>query len=209
MTIGQRTSRRMTTPLRGTGSSGAHDEVLAGEYVLGALAPDAARQVEARMKRDRHFAAMVRRWQENLSDLDDDASDLWTMPAASNADASLTVASRPVSRNARLPVWRFFGMALFAFVAVYALYEARDLASRPGAKQAVRPLLTPIYDPAAGRVAIDAAKATDPLVRLWLIEKSGKAYSIGEMPAGSSLPLDDAMKLKLAEGGSLAIAPAE
>lgn len=200
----------MTTPLRGTGSSGAHDEVLAGEYVLGALAPDAARQVEARMKKDRQFAAMVRRWQENLSDLDDDAEDVWTMPVASTVEAtSLTVVPRTASRNARPSVWRAFGMALFVFVAVYAIYEAHDLANPPAAKLAVRPLLTPIYDPAAGRVAIDAATVTDPMVRLWLIEKSGEAHSIGEMPADGSLPLDDDMKHMLADGGTLAIAPAE
>jgi anti-sigma-K factor RskA len=46
--------------------SGLKDEVLAGEYVLGALSPEANAALAKRMKTDRQFAAMVRRWQENL-----------------------------------------------------------------------------------------------------------------------------------------------
>lgn len=48
--------------------SGLKDEVLAGEYVLGALSADASAELAKRVKTDRHFAAMVRRWQENLAD---------------------------------------------------------------------------------------------------------------------------------------------
>lgn len=48
--------------------SGLKDEVLAGEYVLGALSPDASAELAKRLKTDRQFAAMVRRWQENLAD---------------------------------------------------------------------------------------------------------------------------------------------
>ncbi|WP_320201243.1 hypothetical protein RMR16_000300 [Agrobacterium sp. rho-13.3] len=48
--------------------SGLMDEVLAGEYVLGALPADVKAELAKRIKKDRQFAAMVRRWQENLSD---------------------------------------------------------------------------------------------------------------------------------------------
>ncbi|MES5098166.1 hypothetical protein ABUK73_08035 [Agrobacterium sp. BA1120] len=48
--------------------SGLKDEVLAGEYVLGALTADASAELAKRVKTDRQFAAMVRRWQENLAD---------------------------------------------------------------------------------------------------------------------------------------------
>lgn len=48
--------------------SGLKDEVLAGEYVLGALSADASAELAKRVKTDRQFAAMVRRWQENLAD---------------------------------------------------------------------------------------------------------------------------------------------
>lgn len=46
--------------------SGLKDEVLAGEYVLGALSADVNAELAKRMKTDRQFAAMVRRWRENL-----------------------------------------------------------------------------------------------------------------------------------------------
>ncbi|KQO79098.1 hypothetical protein [Rhizobium sp. Leaf262] len=49
---------------------GLKDEVLAGEYVLGALTADARAELAKRMKTDRQFAAMVRRWQDNLTDTD-------------------------------------------------------------------------------------------------------------------------------------------
>ena len=48
------------------------DEVIAGEYVLGALSAEERRKVEARLVQDRQFAAMVSRWRENLSTLDDE-----------------------------------------------------------------------------------------------------------------------------------------
>ncbi len=49
---------------------GLQDEVLAGEYVLGALSSDASAELAKRMKTDRQFAATVRRWQENLAEID-------------------------------------------------------------------------------------------------------------------------------------------
>ena len=51
----------MTAPDRDK-QSGLQDEVLAGEYVLGALPPESMAELAKRVKRDRQFAAMVRRW---------------------------------------------------------------------------------------------------------------------------------------------------
>ncbi|WP_377297535.1 anti-sigma factor domain-containing protein [Rhizobium sp. SGZ-381] len=50
----------------------ARDEVLAGEYVLGVLSAESRARVEARIRRDRPFAAIVARWEENLSPLNDE-----------------------------------------------------------------------------------------------------------------------------------------
>ena len=61
----------MTSSDRSMGDR-SRDEVLAGEYVLGVLSSDDRRKVEARMLRDRNFAAIVYRWQENLSTFSDD-----------------------------------------------------------------------------------------------------------------------------------------
>lgn len=56
----------MTSPDREK-RSGLNDEVLAGEYVLGALSEAANAELAKRVKTDRQFAATVRRWQDNLS----------------------------------------------------------------------------------------------------------------------------------------------
>ncbi len=61
----------MTRPDQSEGDR-ARDEVLAGEYVLGVLPAEKRQQVEQRIRRDRAFAAMVARWQENLSSMDDE-----------------------------------------------------------------------------------------------------------------------------------------
>ncbi|WP_296065755.1 hypothetical protein [uncultured Agrobacterium sp.] len=50
--------------------SGLQDEVLAGKFVLGALPPENMAELTRRLKRDRQFAAMVRRWRENLAETD-------------------------------------------------------------------------------------------------------------------------------------------
>lgn len=50
--------------------SGLQDEVLAGKFVLGALPPESMAELAKRLKRDRQFAAMVRRWRENLAETD-------------------------------------------------------------------------------------------------------------------------------------------
>ncbi|KJF66702.1 hypothetical protein [Rhizobium nepotum] len=57
----------MTVPDRDK-QSGLRDEVLAGEYVLGALPPESMAELAKRIKRDRQFAAMVRRWRDNLAE---------------------------------------------------------------------------------------------------------------------------------------------
>ena len=57
----------MTAPDRDK-QSGLRDEVLAGEYVLGALPPESMAELAKRVKRDRQFAAMVRRWRDNLAE---------------------------------------------------------------------------------------------------------------------------------------------
>ena len=56
----------MTTQKPESGDS-RRDEVIAGEYVLGALSAEDRRKAEARMATDRNFAAMVIRWQNNLA----------------------------------------------------------------------------------------------------------------------------------------------
>ncbi len=61
----------MTTPDQSKGDR-SRDEVLAGEYVLGVLGVEDRLQVEERLRTDRTFATIVRRWEDNLSQFNDD-----------------------------------------------------------------------------------------------------------------------------------------
>ena len=47
---------------------GLKDEVLAGKFVLGALPEDVKAELAKRVRKDRQFAVMVRRWQDNLGE---------------------------------------------------------------------------------------------------------------------------------------------
>lgn len=101
----------------------ARDEVLAGEYVLGVLSAENRARVEARIRRDRAFAAIVARWEENLSPLNEEYE------AIAPPDFILPMVERRVlSPRRRLPSRRgVFGalwgsLALWRFVALASIF---------------------------------------------------------------------------------------
>lgn len=203
----------MTTPVGGTGS-GAHDEVLAGEYVLGVLSGENARQVEARLKNDPQFAAMVRRWQENLTDLDDIESDPWSL--LDPARAAATGAPIPVhfTMPAIRPFWQSFafwrglGLLVFALAAIYALFDLRNSGTQVIAPARSVNVASALYDQANGQVEVTTGPVSAPQMRIWLIEPAGQAHMLGEMAPGSSIKLTPDMKAQMDAGASLAVAPA-
>lgn len=97
----------MTSPDRSKGDR-SRDEVLAGEYVLGVLSSSDRRLVEERLVRDLAFAAIVRRWQDNLLTVDD------SVPAARPpvrivtraAPAPVKTMEAPVKRAPRQGLWQ-------------------------------------------------------------------------------------------------------
>lgn len=106
------------------------DEVIAGEYVLGVLSADECRKVEARLVRDRQFAAMVSRWRENLSACDEEEM-LHLLPAARPlaADARCdAVFSGRVSGGCwnSLAFWRALAFASLAVAAGLAVSMGLD-----------------------------------------------------------------------------------
>lgn len=105
----------MPTPDKSKGDR-SRDELLAGEYVLGVLSGDARRKVEERLARDGAFAAIVRRWQDNLLDVEEEITPL-PPPIARQIRREMKAMARPArpaasgSRPAgwwwnSLPVWR-------------------------------------------------------------------------------------------------------
>ncbi len=118
----------MTTPDKSKGDR-SRDELLAGEYVLGVLPGDARRKVEERLARDSAFAAIVRRWQENLLDIESEAQPL-SRPAARPSRSEMKAAARPARQapQARrpggwwwnsLPLWR--GLTALSVMALLML----------------------------------------------------------------------------------------
>ncbi|MCX8995846.1 hypothetical protein NOF55_01865 [Rhizobiaceae bacterium BDR2-2] len=202
----------MTVPVGGTGS-GAHDEVLAGEYVLGVLPADTARQVESRVRTDRHFAAMVRRWQENLSDCDDGDADPWMLAGSDRVPGARLAPGFSMSRLKAwqsFAFWRGFGFAALGLLALYAVIESRNTVTAPAAPvEAAASVLTPVYDPAAGRIIVDIATPAKPFLNVWLIERAGQAHLLGKVPANGTVALDADMKQRLADGASIAAVPVD
>ncbi|MDY6960978.1 MAG: anti-sigma factor, partial [Pseudomonadota bacterium] len=120
----------MTTPDNSEGDR-ARDEVLAGEYVLGVLSLRDRIAVENRMERDRAFAAIVARWQGNLSEFDHDY-----VPVAPPAAVFSTIEQRLFAPRGNkhsggigglwnsLVLWRGATVASLALLLAFALYES-------------------------------------------------------------------------------------
>lgn len=173
----------------------SRDEVLAGEYVLGVLDPDASRAVEERMRRDRQFAAIVWRWEKNLAHANDSYLD----------DAGLSRAFVRVEQHLldfkrqdflgslwhSLAFWR--GATIFGLVGV-AIFIAFSLA--PDLSPQPVPLLArmstenqPVdllvrYDTRTRRLTVApvAGQGTDKALELWLIAGNRSPRSLGLLP---------------------------
>ena len=198
----------MTTPVGGTGS-GAHDEVLAGEYVLGALAPDMERVVAARLKTDRQFAAIVRRWQDNLTDVNDSEADPWLIAASSRISGAPSVVDLALpTRTLRhsFTLWRSVGITLLGLLAVYTIFTMQNPARTT--TTASLPVVNATYDPVAARVGMDTATSVNTLSKIWIIDASNQAHLVGELPSNGFITLDDTMKRMMDQGATLAVAPA-
>lgn len=210
------------------------DAVLAAEYVLGLLEPDAMADAEARVRSDPAFAVEVRRWQEDLAPLALDLGEVPPSPAAKDA----LMARLFDERRGRADSWSggFFerwrwgfasALAAVVVVAVLLFYPVTEPGPsfvaelQPEERQFVLTAalivgdtaqldLTRIDGPAA-----PAGRATE----LWAIPPDGAPVSLGVLPAEQrwsvALPpelIEQAQNLTLAlsdepEGGSPTGAP--
>ena len=166
------------------------DELIAGEYVLGVLSAEDRRKVEARMVLDRSFAAMVGRWQHNLSSLEDEFEPVSPPPRVLSAVERRLFADAPSSTQATggsvgfwssLALWR--GLTLSAVVGMAAIGTMNS--NLFSGSQAGRPLVAELsgeasaslnliaqYDGESGRLRVTpvAARQTEEKsLELWLI----------------------------------------
>lgn len=184
----------------GTGS-GISDEVLAGEYVLGALPVEHARRVEARLATDGHFASIVQRWQDNLAETTfSEEDDRWHRLAF--APERSRRADRAIRKASLL--WRSLLLTALVLAGAYTVFEA--MTPKPAAPLAsATRLASPNYDASTGSVSLPDIR--EP-ARIWLIGTDNQAHLLGEVAPGSRLLLSADMQAMISKGASLATAPA-
>ena len=218
----------MTTPQQSEGDR-SRDELLAGEYVLGVLSLADRQRVEARIAKDRAFAAIVTRWQENLADFNEEYDE--EMPP-SRAYARIEARLFPRSVFARelaaagswwnsLLLWRGVAFASLALLVTYASLETGWIAGTP----AVRPLVADMvgsggaaavsllarYDAGNGRIRLTpvAMKTADRhSLQLWLVPGgSNPALSLGVLPetGDGSVEIPASLRPRLGEGVTFAV----
>ncbi|MDR6755116.1 anti-sigma-K factor RskA [Mycoplana sp. BE70] len=201
------------------------DEVIAGEYVLGVLSAEDRRKVEDRLRSDRAFAAMVNRWEENLSAINQELETV-TPPARVYAavehqlfDSSTGDAGMSVSGTiwTSLVFWRSAAFASLAAVATFLIAWSGILTPSP-AKRLVAELsgkdspiaLVAHYDEANGMLSLtptataqDGAKSLE----LWLVQEGRPPVSLGVLPQSGegSLSIPSAMRSRLARDALLAV----
>ena len=213
----------MTSPDKSKGDR-SRDEVLAGEYVLGVLSLQDRKVVEERMRHDRPFAAIVSRWETNLSSFNDEYEGV-----APNRETFKQIEARLFGDVAKAPsfsqgiwnsavFWRSLAFACIV-VAVSAVVFASGVVPQP---QGPTPLVAELsgqnsginllasYEVQSGRVKIvpvATGKPEEKSLELWLVPGSGTPRSLGVFQPGESgelvIPAD--LRNHVADGATLAV----
>ncbi|WP_113446940.1 anti-sigma factor domain-containing protein [Rhizobium cremeum] len=215
----------MTIPHKSKGDR-SRDEVLAGEYVLGVLGSKERLNVEERLRGDRLFAAMVRRWEDNLLQLDTvDGAEVPSEMLLSKMEGLPWPPRRrrgPVAGIvfafwSSLPFWRGIGLAALGTFALYLCLEAgADMRPGPGQPMALRSVggdgainLVAHYDDVSGRLQVTPAVVGGggkKSLQLWLVGEKEEPRSLGVLPqtGESEIVVPPELRNRLLEGASLA-----
>lgn len=218
----------MSSPNQSEGDR-ARDEVLAGEYVLGVLSPEGRARVEARMRRDRAFAAIVARWEQNLAPIDDEYEALappdFIVPMVERRmiaarQKSFARPTRFGSLWGSIGLWRTLSLA-FGFLFVGMLFFSQHPPATGTAPVPLRPLaelkgqdnpvsLAARYDTGEGRLSlapIATVAAEQQSLEVWAIDGNAPAVSLGVLPqAGDGeLQVPDELRARLKPGVRLAV----
>jgi anti-sigma-K factor RskA len=216
----------MSSPDQSKGGR-SRDEVLAGEYVLGVLSLDDRQKVEARMRDDRPFAAIVSRWEQNLSSFNDEYEAV--LPPASvfpkvekRIFGDRPKASRGVWNS--LLIWRGLTFASLIVAAGAILFDVNG-GIKPGAGSGGKPLVADLavpatvnnalnlvanYDTASGQLKITPVAATQTekkSLELWLIKGSNAPLALGVLPqtGEGTISIPKNIRSQFSEGATIAI----
>jgi anti-sigma-K factor RskA len=213
----------MTSPDKRKGDR-SRDEVLAGEYVLGVLSLQDRRVVEERMRHDRPFAAIVSRWETNLSSFNDEYEGV-----APSRETFKQIEARLFGDVEKTPsfsqgIWNsavFWRSLAFAcvVVTVSAVVFASGVVPQP---QGPAPLVAELsaqnsginllasYEVQSGRlkiVPVATGKPEEKSLELWLVPGSGVPRSLGVFQPGEGgeliIPAD--LRSRVADGATLAV----
>ncbi len=203
----------------------SRDEVLAGEYVLGVLSFKDRQVVEERMRRDRQFAAIVSRWEANLSTFNDDYDVVDPNPETfKQIEARLFgISEKPATANGNdlwnsVVFWRSLTAAsvvvaaaslVLAFAAVYPSKSTAPLVAELTAPGSQMDLLAS-YEADNGRlriIPVAAGKPEQKSLELWLVPAEGAPKSLGIFAPGQDgelvIPAD--MRANIVAGTTLAV----
>lgn len=205
------------------------DEVIAGEYVLGVLSAEDRRKVEARLAQDRQFAAMVNRWEENLSTFNDDYEALQPPPRTYSAIEQRIVGAAPpdAAFSGKVAGGFWNSLALWRSLALASLVTSIGLALSMSTLMTPRPMsggrlvadlvgenaainLVARYDEANGALRITpvaAGKEKEKSLELWLVEEGKSPVSLGVLPqtGEGELAVPAVMRSRLVQGAVLAV----
>jgi anti-sigma-K factor RskA len=213
----------MSTPDQSKGDR-SRDEVLAGEYVLGVLSGTERQKVDARLRHDRQFAAMVKRWEENLTQFNDDYAEV-AAPDQLFSKIEDRLFASPVAVAAvkdslwnSLALWRGLSFASIAALGlVFGMDYAEQIRPKPGAAltadlagkdQAIA--LHARYDGTSGRLAVTpvaSGGAEEKSLELWLVEGEQAPISLGVLPQTGQGEIDvpEDLRARLTQGVVLAV----
>ena len=213
----------MSTPDQSKGDR-SRDEVLAGEYVLGVLNGTERQKVDARLRDDWQFAAMVRRWEENLTQFNDDYAEV-TPPDQLLSKIEDRLFASPATAAAvkgslwnSLVLWRGLSFASIAALGlVFGLDYAEQIRPKPeaaltadlaGEDRAIA--LHARYDGTSGRLSVTpvaSGGAEKQSLELWLVEGEQAPVSLGVLPQTGQGEIDvpEDLRARLTKGVVLAV----
>lgn len=209
----------MTTPDQSKGGR-SRDEVLAGEYVLGVLSFEDRQKVEKRMRSDRQFAAIVSRWEQNLSGFNDEYESL--LPAASVLPKieRRIFGEYPMRGGLwnSLLLWRVVTLACLVLTLGVVAVNSGIFRFPQRGKPLIADLLAQnsaitlmaSYDGQNGRLKVTPVAAGQPeqkSLELWLIRGNDPARALGVLPqtGEGEIAIPDDIRSDMSEGAILAV----
>jgi anti-sigma-K factor RskA len=209
----------MTTPDQSKGGR-SRDEVLAGEYVLGVLSAEDRQKVERRMRSDRQFAAIVTRWEQNLSGFNEEYESLLPSATVFPKIEKRIFGEYPMGGSLwnSLLVWRIVALASLVLAAGVVLFNSNILKLQQGGRPLVADLgaensaitLMASYNAQSGKLRVTPVASGRPeekSLELWLIKGSNPAQALGVLPqtGEGELAIPQNLRGEISEGAVLAV----